>query len=217
MNNIKEDIIEQFNSTRNNIKTQLDKEFDIDGTILHLSDYIPKEIMYNCEVLLETILSYLMKDAKKAIENFDVKTKNRFYDEKINEKIIEFANSLKENKNLINNAIEFQKDKRKLNAIIASGLTFIAGGVGIMAVNPTSIIGLIVSGIVVIIVSAFVFKSIYKKETIKKRDAIREDVENYLKQTEKEVDIWLNEVAVAFNKELQSFITQSSNLNQVSK
>lgn len=217
MNDINQDIKEQFASIKKNVLNQLEKDFDIDHTISHLSSYIPKEVIFKSEQLLETLLSYLMKDAQSAINQLDVKTKNKFYDEKLNEKIIEFANNLKEDKNLISNAIEFQKDNRKLNAFIASGTTFIVGALGINAIVSTSVISLIVSGIVVIAVAAFVFKLTYNKVATKTRINIREDVKNYLEKTEKEVDFWLNEVTIAFNKELQSFIKKNSTLNQASK
>ncbi|QXP65739.1 hypothetical protein [Polaribacter sp. AHE13PA] len=217
MNKIKQDIKELFDNVRLDIEKQLDKNFDIEITIKHLSDYIPKEVIYNSEMLLETLLSYLMIDAQKAIEKLDVKTKNKFYDAKLNEKIIELAYSLKEDKNLINSVVEFRKDRRKRNAYIASGATFIAGAIGVNAIAPISILSLVVSGLVVLIISAFTFKLIYDKATIKTRVNIREDAKSYLKKTEKEVDLWLNEVTIAFNKELQSFMNENSTLNQISK
>lgn len=213
MNNISQDIKQQFDNIRLDITNQLDKDFDIKITTKHLSIYIPKEVIYNSELLLKTLLSYVMRDAQKAIENLDVKTKNKFYDAKLKEKIIEFANSLKDNKNLINNAIEFQKDNRKRNALIASGITFVAGATGTMAMTPVCIVGAIVSGIVTIIIAAFAFKLAYDKTTIKTRANIREDVNNYLKKTEKEVELWLNEVTISFNNELKKFIDENSNLN----
>lgn len=213
MNNISQDIKQQFDNIRLDITNQLDKDFDIKITVKHLSIYIPKEVIYNSELLLKTLLSYVMSDAQKAIENLDVKTKNKFYDAKLKEKIIEFANSLKDNKNLINNAIEFQKDNRKRNALIASGITFVAGATGTMAMAPVCIVGAIVSGIVTIIIAAFAFKLAYDKTAIKTRANIREDVNNYLKKTEKEVELWLTEVTIAFNNELQKFIDENSNLN----
>lgn len=216
MNNMKQDIKEQFNSLRNDIKNQLDKDFNIEETKIYLSEYLPKEVIYNSEILLETLLSYLMKDAKTAIESFDVKTKNKFYDKKLNEKIFDFANNLKKDKDFINKAIEFQKDPRKLNAVIASGTTLIIGSLGIISISSMSIVGLIIAGIVVIAVSAFAFKLTYDKTTPKTRNLIRDDVDNYLKETEKKLEDWLEEISNAFNNELQNFIDENSNLQQTS-
>lgn len=216
MNNIKKYIEEQFDGIRTDIKNQLDKEFDVDKTRAHLSSYLPKEVIFNSEILLETLLTYLMKEAKIAIEGFDVKTKNKFYDEKLNERFFEFANSLKEDKNLINNAIEFQNDPRKLNAIIASGTAFVAGTLGVAALSLTSIIGVIIAGIVVLAVSAFAYKFTYDKTASKARSIIRGDVENYLTETERKVTQWLEDVSIAFNKDLQNFINKNSSLKQIS-
>ncbi|MHB0756255.1 hypothetical protein [Polaribacter sp. M15] len=213
MNNIKQDVKEQFDNIRLDITNQLHNDFEIEMTVKHLSDYIPKEIIYNSEMLLETLLTYLMSDAQKAIEKLDIKTKNRFYDAKLNEKIIEFANNLKEDKNLINNAIEFQKDNRKRNAFIAGSVTFVAGASGTITLTPVCIIGAVISGFVTLIISALMFKLTYDKSTIKTRENIRMDVKNYLKNTEKEVHLWLNEVAIAYNNELEKFVDENSNLN----
>lgn len=213
MSGMKKNIQEQFTNIKNDIKIQLDKEFNIEQTTKHLASYLPKEVVYNSELLLETLVSNLMKEAKNVIESLDVKTKNLFYSEKLNEKILEFANSLKEDKNLINNAIEFQNDKSKLIAMIAGGATFVMGAIGITSVASSSIIGLIVSGIVALIVGALVFKLVYKKQLEKTRENIRQDVESYLNTTQKQVENWLDQVEIAFNKELQLFLNKNANLN----
>ncbi|WP_299008793.1 hypothetical protein [uncultured Tenacibaculum sp.] len=213
MSNIKKNIEQQFNNIKNDIKIQLDKEFDIEQTTKHLASYLPKEVMYNSELLVETLLSNLMKEAKSTIENLDVKTKNLFYSEKLNEKILEFANSLKEDKNLINNAVEFQNDKSKLNAIIAGGTTFVMGAIGVTSIASSSIINLIVSGIVALVVAALVFKVVYKKQLEKTRENIRQVAKSYLNTTQEQVENWLDQVEIAFNKELQLFLNKNANLN----
>lgn len=213
MSDINKDIKEQFASIKKNVLNQLENDFDIDHRISHLSSYIPKEVIFKSEQLLETLLSYLMKDAQKVIENLDVKTKNRFYDAKLNEKIMEYANNLKNNKSLINNAVEFQKDKRKLNAFIASGTTLILGAVGVVSVAATSIINTILLGIVVVTIAAFTFKFTYNKAAAKTRVNIKNDVNKYLTNTEKEVESWLSQVEVAFNNELQSFVKSNKRMN----
>lgn len=213
MSNMKKNIEQQFNNIKNDVKIQLDKEFDIEQTTKHLASYLPKEVMYNSELLLETLVSNLMKEAKSTIENLDMKTKNLFYSEKLNEKILEFANSLKEDKNLINNAVDFHNDKSKLNAIIAGGTTFVMGVIGVTSIVSSSIISLIVSGIVALVVAALVFKVVYKKQLEKTRENIRQDAESYLNTTQKQVENWLDQVEIAFNKELQLFLNNNADLN----
>jgi len=213
MNCIRKNIEELFNNIKSDIELQLNKEFDIELTTKHLASYLPKEVLYNSELLLETLVSGLMKEAKYAIENLDVKTKNRFYSEKLNEKIVEFAINLKEDKNLINNVVDFQNDKSKLNALIVGGTAFIATALGGAALASGNVIGLIVSGIVALVVGAFVFNLSYKKQLEKTRENIRKDVVSYIDITQKQVEIWLEEVEITFNKELQFFLNKYSSLN----
>ena len=55
-------------------------DFNVSETKQFLQTHVPKEVIYKSEVLLDTLLNYLMEDARKKIESGDVKLQNAFFD-----------------------------------------------------------------------------------------------------------------------------------------
>ncbi|WMN79837.1 hypothetical protein NI385_12810 [Vibrio parahaemolyticus] len=62
---IKLDVTDEFSSLKESLQTHLNGDFNVSETKQFLQTHVPKEIIYKSEVLLDTLLNYLMEDARK--------------------------------------------------------------------------------------------------------------------------------------------------------
>ncbi len=204
INKIEKDVKDEFARLRKGLQIYLKPEFNISQTKKLLETHIPNEIIFKSEILLDTVLNYLMEDALKKIKSADIKLQNEFFDRDFRKRIHEWANQLGNKLKLEPDVVKYSFDPRLKQGLIVSGTTFVVGS-GITLVAIHSVVGRIVSGIVIIMLSAVAFKISYDKASPIAKESIKNEIDNYLKLTEKQVYDWLVKIITAFEKDFHDF------------
>lgn len=124
---IKLDVTDEFSSLKESLQTHLNGDFNVSETKQFLQTHIPKEIVYKSEVLLDTLLNYLMEDARKKIESGDVKLQNAFFDADFRKRIHEWSIQLENKLSLEPDVVKYASDPRLTQGLITSGITFVVG------------------------------------------------------------------------------------------
>lgn len=205
---IKLDVTDEFSSIKESLQTHLNGDFNVSETKQFLQTHISKEIVYKSEVLLDTLLNYLMEDARKKIESGDVKLKNAFFDVDFRKQIHEWSIQLENKLSLEPNILKYSSDPRLTQGLIASCITFIAG-TSITVAFTASFVGTIVAGIVTVLLSAFAFKLAFDKASPRAREIMKLDIDKYLKESQKQVLAWLSQVEHSFNSNFRRFCSDN--------
>lgn len=201
---IKIDVIDEFSNLKESLKTHLNGDFNVSETKHFLQTHVPKEIVYKSEILLDTLLNYLMEDARKKIESGDEKLQNAFFDADFRRRIHEWSTQLENKLSLEPDVVKYVSDPRLTQGLIASGITFVVGTSITIAMAP-SIVGTIVAGIVTVLLSAFAFKLAFEKASPKAREITKLDIDQYLKESQAQVLAWLSKVEKSFNDDFHKF------------
>ena len=205
---IKLDVADEFSNLKESLQTHLNGDFNVSENKQFLQTHVPKEIVYKSEVLLDTLLNYLMEDARKKIESGDVKLQNAFFDADFRERIHEWSIQLENKLSLEPDVVKYSSDPRLTQGLIASGITFVVGTSITVALAP-SIVGTIVAGIVTVLLSAFAFKVAFDKASPKAREITKIDIDEYLKESQTQVLAWLSKVEQSFNDDFHKFCSDN--------
>ncbi len=200
---IKKDITDEFVNLKEAFQIYLKPGFDVSQTKQFLQTHVPKEIVYKAE-FLDTLLNYLMEDARQRIKTADIHLQNAFFDADFRKQVHELARQLENKLELDPDILKYTFDPRLTQGLIASGITFFAG-MGVTLTLAPSVVGAIVAGIVTILLSALAFKIAYVKASPKARKIIKMDIEQYLACSQKQILDWLEKVEEAFKNEFNAF------------
>lgn len=204
INNINTDVSEEFRSIKESLQIYFKSGFDVSQTKQFLQAHVPKEIIYKTEILLDTLLNYLMKDALDKIKAADTELQNVFFDMDFRKRIHEWTKQLQNDFALEPDIVKYSTDPRLKSGLIASGVTFLAG-TGITAALIPSVVGAIISGIVTIMLTAVAFKTAHDKASPEAREALKADIDQYLASSQEQVFAWLETVANAFDNDFHAF------------
>lgn len=204
--NIKTDISEEFSNLKKSLQVYLQPNYDVRQAKKLLQTHVPKEVIYKTEILLDTLLNYLMTDAREKIKSADTELQNAFFDMDFRKRIHEWAKQLQNKLELEPDSAKYSTDPRLRSGLIASGITFLAGA-SITAAVDSGIVGSIVSGITTIFLAAIAFKIAYDKASHSARKTLETDVDQYLERAQQQVFAWLETVADAFDNDFHAFCT----------
>lgn len=205
---IKLDVTDEFSSLKESLQTHLDSDFNVSETKQFLQTHASKEIIYKSEVLLDTLLNYLLADARKKIESGDVKLQNAFFDADFRKRILEWSLQQENKLSLEPDVVKYTPDPRFTQGLIASGITFVVG-TGITIALAPSIVETMVAGIVTVLLSAFAFKLAFDKASPKAREITKLDIKEYLKESQTQVLTWLSKVERSFNDDFHKFCSDN--------
>jgi len=205
-NRINEDIKVEFVNLKENLKIHLPDNFNIKETKNFMLTYLPKVVFSTSEILLDTLINYLMEQAINDLNNADLKVQNEFYSKS-------FRNIYREwGKNQFNKLqndltkIDYSTDPQFKQGLIAAGITFVSGAILTSAIFiPEMLIGAIIGGIITIIISALAYKFAYAQAEPKSRTQLKDDIDSYLNDAERNVKVWLNSVTNAFISDFNYF------------
>lgn len=233
-NQISIDIRDEFNKIQDDLKIHLKDGFEISQTKKFLSTHVPKEIIYRAEILLDTLLNYLMDQALKNLDKADTKLQNKFFDEDFRKRIEKWVIQLENKLQLEPDVIQYSTDPRLKHSLIVGGLSFIIGslattvftikaktvtsivGKAVVSYNPYLVTTAIITGLAALTISSIIFKRSYDKAAPKSRDKIRTDINEYLSETDIQVKNWLKTVKDSFDKEFETFCsTNGFNFKEV--
>lgn len=206
---IRKDVTDEFVKLKEALQIHLKPGFDVSQTKQFLQAHIPKEIVYKSEILLDTLLNYLMEDARERIKTADVKLQNAFFDADFRKRVHEWARHLENKLALDPDIVKYTSDPRLKQGLIASGITFVAGTSVTLTLAP-NVVGAIVAGIITIFLSAFAFKIAYDQASPKAREIIKMDIEQCLEASQKQVLEWLEKGGAVFENDFHAFCSTNS-------
>lgn len=207
---IRKDILEEFDNLKKDINVHLQDDYDVKLTKKFLSTHIPREVMLKSDVLLDTLLNYLMHEASFDIKKADVDIQNIFYDMDFRNRIKQWVKQLENNLILDPDMIRYSSDPRIKQGLITGGITFVAGtAISATIISPASLVAIIISGMVTLVLSIFTFKIGFDKGITKAREIIKSDINNYLVITESQITEWLKTIIGTFSKEFSDFCTKN--------
>lgn len=212
---IKHDIEQEFSELRGSISNGLQDEFNIDTQKDYLKNHIPSEIIVKSEILLDTLLNYLMETAIKELDKVDVEIQNDFFNQDFRNKVREWVKQTEHQLELTTPEVVFSADPRWRQGAINGGTAFIIGtAVTVFVFDPTKVIWAIVTGLVTIIAAVYLFKKGCEKAEPKARSIIKSDVEIFINNAEQQVSDWLKTVTTVFSEEFNNFCnSRSININ----
>lgn len=220
---IKKDINDEFANLKEALQIHLKPNFDVSQTKNFLQTHIPKEIIYKSEILLDTLLNYLMEDARERIKNTDIKLQNAFFDADFRKRVHEWTRQLGNNLALEPDIVKYTFDPQLKQGIILGGASFVAGslatgviasnaktitmaaGGAIVSWNPYVVASVIVAGMVTISLSALAVKIAHDKASPKAREIVKMDIDQFLAESQKQVTAWMGKVNVAFEHDFHNF------------
>lgn len=201
---IKNDVNDEFVNFRGSLDIYLAHTFDVSQTKEFLQTHIPKEIAYKSEILLDTMLNYLMADAREKIKTADIKLQNAFFDADFRRRIHDWARQLEHELELDPKIVRYTSDPRLKQGLITAGIAIVVG-TSVTLSLASSVVGVIVAGIVTILFSACAFKFAYDKASPIAREIVKTDVEKFLRSSQRQVLDWLKNVHVAFKDDFNAF------------
>jgi hypothetical protein len=207
---IKKDIHDEFQKLKTELRVHVEPGFDINRKKAYLKNHIPEKIASKSEQLLNTLLNYLMAQARKDLERADIELQNKFLETDFRKRIKQWTSQLENELKINPNIVNYSTDPRLKQGLIAGGITFVVGSIVTKTVFiPTIVVGAIVSGLVTILLSAIAFKIAYDKAAPKSRDAVRADIDKSLEIAKLQVQTWLKSVIDAFSKDFSEFCSSN--------
>ncbi|MBW7875612.1 MAG: hypothetical protein H3C47_06475 [Candidatus Cloacimonetes bacterium] len=137
---ITKDVNQEFASLRRDLQIYLKPGFDVRQTRDSLQNHVPKEIIYKSKILLDTLMNYLMADARERIKSADIRLQNAFFDADFRKRVTERSgNKLA----LEPDMVKYTFDPRLKWGLIAAagvvGITFVSGAI-VTSVLPTDFV-----------------------------------------------------------------------------
>jgi len=196
---IAESIRQEFNGIRRDVQQHLAPEVTIDHSRVLLAQHVPELVVGRAQLLLDSLLSYLMEDATALLADAPTEVKNDFYAQDLRARI-------KASFSLDPQTLTFSFDRRLVYGGVAAGV-LVAGGVAVVIFLP-SVVPPILIGLGSIVAGAVAFRVAYSAGTGSARRKLEADVATYLEHSESQVANWLSGVERAFDEAFDKFASQ---------
>lgn len=191
------DVGEEFTKLRKELSYYLDPDKDVDQARRLLVDHAPEMVVAKAQLLLDTLLNYLMEDATKELDDAPTTVKNAFYD-------LDLRSRIKESFSLKPKSLEFPLDPRLIAGGVAAGATATAGGL-VTALFLCGLLSRIIGGVATLVASAIAFRVAHAATTDTARKRFRDDVDGYLTRSEQQVSDWLAAIKEDFLTNFEKF------------
>lgn len=190
-------IRDEFAGIRKDAGRHLDPEVTVDHARELLAQHVPALVIGRAQVLLDSLLSYLMEDAIEALSNAPTDVKNDFYAQDLRAR-------LKGSYSLEPQTLQFSFDPRVVAGGVAAGGTLVAGGL-IVGLVLAGVLSRIIAGLATLVASAVAYRFAHSAGTASARRAIESDLSAYLAQSEAQVSEWLEGVERSFVEAFDKF------------
>lgn len=203
------DLDNQFANLKESLYKHFNDEFDVTETKRFIEQHVPKEIVYRSKLLFDTLVTYLIEDSLRKIDNANIDVQTAFFDLDFRKKINGWAEEVGNEFAIRMNELTYSPEPRLLQSSINSVIPLILGGGTIYSLGG-DLSASIVSGIVAIVSSAIVFKITFDKTAAKARKLLKTDIDNYLVESQKLVLLWLSGVEEVFNHDFHQFCVENN-------
>ena len=191
------DVREEFAELRERLSHHLGPDSNVDQARLMLADHVPTMIVAKTQILLDTLLNYLIEDAMEALTDAPTAVKNAFHD-------LDLRARIKESFSLEPESLQFSFDPRIIAGGVAASVTAAAGGL-MTALLLSGLISRILGGVVTLIASALTFRIAHTATTSTALKRLRNEVNDYVTQSEQQVSSWLANVEDFFVSAFEEF------------
>ncbi len=202
---IEGDIREEFDELREKLSRHFEPDTDVDQARRILIEHAPTMVVAKAQLLLDTLLNYLMEDATEALTDAPMTIKNAFYD-------LDLRASIKESFSLKPELLELSFDPRIIAGGVAAGSTATAGGL-MTALFLSGLIFRIIGGVATLVASAIAFRIAHTAATGTALQRLRNGLEEYLTHSEQQMSSWLTDIEedfVAAFKKFQDEVERSN-------
>ncbi|WP_028841855.1 hypothetical protein [Thermodesulfobacterium hveragerdense] len=198
------DIDKEIELIKNELFYFLDKDLDMFFLKEFVKHYPRKLLRERSEVLLDTVLNYLMKEVLEQIRTKGSDVQYAFSKENLREKIKDWA-LVKENR--YNPSLLKLKEEETIvekTITVAPGVVVSAGGIIAIASVPETLVLKAIPAVSTLAGPIYIFKKIKEKNKRLKK-IWKKEINSYLEKAKKELKFWLIKVIEKFEKELNDF------------
>ena len=200
------DIREEFDEIREKLSRHLEPNADVDQARGILVEHAPAMVVAKTQLLLDTLLNYLMEDATETLTDASTTVKNAFYD-------LDLRTCIKKSFSLKPELLELSFDSRIIAGGVAAGSTATAGGL-MTALFLSGLIFRIVGGVATLVASAIAFQIAHTATTGTALQRLRDDLGEYLTDSEQQVSSWLTDVEEYFVSDFKKFQDEAERSNK---
>jgi hypothetical protein len=187
---IASDITEEFATILEELEPHLAFETTIDHAKILLAQRAPTTVLARSQVLLDTLLGYLMQDALGMLQHASPEVKNAFH-------ALDLRKQIKSTYALEPGKLQLSFDIRLVSASAAAGGTLAAGGL-VTAFLIGGAVPRILAGLGTLVASAFAFRLAHAASGPAARRRLKSDLVTFLSEAEAQVEAWLSDVEKAF-------------------
>ena len=191
------DTREEFDELRKDLSHHFEAEADVDQERRLLVEHVQTMVVARTQLLLDTLLNYLMEDALAALADAPTAVKNKFYD-------LDLRSRVKQSFTLKPESLELSSDPRLIAGGLAAGGTSVAGGL-MTLMFLSGLIARLAGGAATLVISAIAFRIAYSATTGTALQRLRSDVDAYVTQSEQQVSAWLANVEEFFVSAFEEF------------
>ena len=154
-------------------------------------------VVAKTQLLLDTLLNYLMEDAIAALADAPTAVKNEFYD-------LDLRSRIKESFSLEPESLKFSFDPRVIAGGVATGVTAATGGL-MTALLLSGLLPRLLGGAATLVASAVAFRIAHTATTGTALQRLRNEVDDYVTQSEQQVSSWLANIEDFFVSAFKEF------------
>ena len=196
---IADDVRQEFGKLRTDLGHYTEPETDVDQARRILPEHAPTMVLARSQLLLDTLLNYLMGDAEEALVDAPTGVQIEFYD-------LDLRDRVKKNFTLDPGLLKLSFDPRLIAGGVAAGAAATAGGLS-TALFLCGLISRIVGGVATLAATAIAFKLAYdcRPAADWTRERLKKDVDGYVTLSEQQASSWLASVEEFFVAEFKRF------------
>ena len=188
---------DEFASLFKEIQPHLRPEVDVSHARALLSEHVPTLVVCRAQLILDTLLNYLMTDAIDTLSSAPTSVKQSFYE-------LNLRSHLKIAHVVQPQTLQFSTDPRIIGGSVAAGGMLIAGGL-IVSLLLSGVTVRIITGLASIVASAIAFRLAHAACTNSARSAVESDISKFLAQSESQILEWLATVELSFIEDFDKF------------
>ena len=191
------DTREEFDELRKDLSHHFGADADVDQERRRLDKHVRTMVDARTQLLLDTLLNYLMEDAIAALADAPTAIKNEFYD-------LDLRSRVKQSFTLELESLKFSHDPRVVAGRVAASATAAAGGL-MTALLLSGLISRILGGVTTLVASAVAFRIAHTATTGTALQRLRNEVDDHVTQSEQQVSSWLANVEDFFVSAFKEF------------
>lgn len=199
-----EDISKEIELMKNEIYFILDKDLDLYFLKEFIKYYPRKLLKEKAEVLLDTLLNYLMKEALEEIKIMHLDHQYEFFKENLREKIKNKA--LSENGSFKPHPLKIKEEEGLLDKTLtaAPGIAVSAGGIIATVAIPETIPLKAIPAVSTLVGPVYIIKKL-KEKSRRLKKIWKKQINSYLKASKIDLKKWLLSIEDNFLKDWETF------------